>query len=1312
MAVLALTAVGSAIGGALLPGGIGLFGATLSGAALGGAIGGLAGSMIDQTLLAPTVRRTGPRLDDLRVTASTEGAPVLRVHGRMRVGGQIIWASRFRETSSTESSGGKGGGGPKTEVRTYSYFASFAVGLCEGPIDGIGRVWADGRPLDPGDYEMRLHRGTDEQLADPKIVAVEGADFAPAYRGLAYLVFEELPLEGFGNRVPQITVEVIRRPPSDRPALEDLMTGVTLIPGSAEFAYATDAIERREGFGAWEAENVHSDYGRADIDVALDDLEALAPGVRSVSLIVAWHGTDLRAGSCEIRPKVETDDKETRPWTWRVSNVTRASMQLVSRIDGAPALGGAPADRAVWQAIRTLKDRGFEVMLTPFILMDVASDNGLPDPYGAAEQPAYPWRGRITCHPAPGRPGSPDRTPAAAAQVAAFFGTAAAGDFGWHGDRRTVDYDGPGEWSYRRFVLHMARLAKAAGGVDAFLIGSEMVALTAVRDGPSSYPAVAAFRALAAEARAVLGADTRIGYAADWTEYSGHRPDDGSGDVHFHLDPLWADANVDFVGVDLYAPLADWRDGGGHLDAAAGLRGPYDAAYLDANVEGGEGFDWFYAGAEDRAAQVRTPIVDTAHGEHWVFRVKDFHGWWSNPHHDRPGGVRAVTPTAWVPQSKPIVLCEVGCPAIDKGANQPNVFVDPKSSETAVPHFSNGRRDDVAQRAYLAAQLAHWAPAAGNNPVSALTGARMIDASRIFCWCWDARPHPAFPARTDVWKDAENWKRGHWLTGRLGFAALRDVVADIAAPSGAALELADLDGLVRGYAIDRVMSPREAIEPLLEAFGAQALARGAAIRIANRPAEPVAELGPDDLVDPGEGRPAFRLTRAQASEVPAALKLRHVDPDIDYRQAAVEARRLAGEGRAVAEASVPLALSNAEAQALADGMLIEASVARERGEWTLPPSGLALEPGDLVRFAAHGRTTLMRLDEIGDEFVRPAKAVRADPDARAVAPIEDDPRPPPAKGRPIAPAFAVLDLPLIAGDEPAHAPRLAAYARPWTPAAVFRSRDGAGFALDATLPLPATLGALAAPLGPHASGRFDRLNVIEVEVGPDRALESVTAEALFAGANVAAVRGGDGVWEVLQFRDAELVGTGRWRLSMMLRGQAGTEDAAATLKSAGAAFALIDAATPVSTLPEAERGLTLTWTAGPSTRPRDDPTYVALSERAGARGLLPLAPVGLKARRGGSGDVTLSWIRRTRIGGDDFDAREVRLAEEAEAYEVEILGESAPVRVLAAGTQMTVYTHAMQIADFGSAPAALQVAVRQLSAAVGLGLPARTTLAL
>ncbi|HEU0095526.1 MAG TPA: hypothetical protein VFQ52_03670, partial [Rhizomicrobium sp.] len=156
MASLVLGAVGAVAGSALLGGGISLLGATLTGAQIGGAIGALAGSEIDAALMpGGSVTRSGPRLSDINIQASTEGTAIPRLFGRMRLAGQLIWASRFREAVGTTSSGGKGGGSVRVTETDYSYSISFAVGLCEGVATRLGRVWANGTLLDLSQYTLR-----------------------------------------------------------------------------------------------------------------------------------------------------------------------------------------------------------------------------------------------------------------------------------------------------------------------------------------------------------------------------------------------------------------------------------------------------------------------------------------------------------------------------------------------------------------------------------------------------------------------------------------------------------------------------------------------------------------------------------------------------------------------------------------------------------------------------------------------------------------------------------------------------------------------------------------------------------------------------------------------------------------------------------------------------------------------------------------------------------------------------------------------------------------------------------------------------
>src|SRR5947209_18845388 len=136
----------------------------------------------------------------------------------------------------------------------------------------------------------------------------------------------------------------------------------------------------------------------------------------------------------------------------------------------------------------------------------------------------------------------------------------------------------PFEWSFRRFILHYAQLCVDAGGADAFLIGSELAALTRVRSAGGVYPAAQALATLAADVKAIVGSETKVSYAADWTEYGSHVLSGGS-EVRFPLDAVWSVAAIDFVGIDAYWPLSDWRDGDDHLDAASS-QSIYDPDYL------------------------------------------------------------------------------------------------------------------------------------------------------------------------------------------------------------------------------------------------------------------------------------------------------------------------------------------------------------------------------------------------------------------------------------------------------------------------------------------------------------------------------------------------------------------------------------------------------------------------------------------------------------------------------------------------------------------------------------------------------------
>ncbi len=1304
MATLLLAAAGSAVGGAL--------GGTLLGvsaAGIGQAVGAIAGGLLDQRLLGSgsKVVETG-RAHSLRLQTSTPGTPIPRAFGRMRVAGQLIWSTRFLEQVRETTQGGKASA-PSATLREYSYTISLAIGLCAGRIDRVGRIWADGKLLDTKDLVIRVYPGDDEQLPDPKIEAVEGADLVPAYRGTAYVVFEDLPLGPFGNRIPQFSFEVFRAAniPAEGeeagPALPALIEGVALSPGTGEFALETEPAAYVYEGGAREPANIRNPEGRPDLLVALDQLEAELPAARSVSLVVSWFGSDLRCGRCRVEPKAEASDRSAEPEAWSVAGLTTGTAPLVGRdAEDRPVFGGTPSDASVIRAIREMNARGMRVMLYPFLLMDIAAGNGLADPYGRSEQPPFPWRGRITLDRAPGQPGTADQTAAAAAEVAAFFGTARASDF-QIGDG-TVSYTGPQEWTWRRFALHLAALGAAAGGVDAICIGTEMRELTTIRSARTAYPAVDEFISLAAEIRQILPG-AKISYAADWSEYFGHQPNDGSGDRIFHLDPLWADPNIDFIGIDDYLPLSDWRHADTHLDRVI-APAPHSLPYLRNNVESGEHYDWYYADDTARALQNRTPIIDTAHGENWVFRPKDIRGWWENAHHDRIGGVRQATPTAWVPRSKPVWLTETGCPAVDLGANMPNLFYDPKSSESGLPPGSAGARDDEMQRRYLQAKLGYWSEPA-NNPTGTY-GGRMLPADRIYVWTWDARPFPDFPVRESAWSDGPSHQLGHWITGRVSNGSLADVVHEIAVTAGMPdVDVSRLYDSVYGYLIEDTGTGRQALQPLMLAYGLDAHESGGRIVFTMRGiAEPLA-IAAADLAESGDDLGAAVHERASATTVPDTVRLSYLEAEGNYRVMAAEAR--APEANAalprLSAQSLPLALPGSRAQRIAERWLAEGARARERVSIALPPSQLAVEPADLVTLDGPEGPQVFRVERVTDAGARAIEAVRVEasayrPAAAAETRVETKVTPPPG---PIT--ALVMDLPIAEGGTEDHQPHIAVTSDPWAGAvAIYRSATEEDFALVTTVRTPALIGTLAEPLPPGARDRWQRSRT-EVFL-PAGALLSRERIAVLNGANALAVEAVPGVWEILQARDAELVGPRRLRLGQMLRGQRGTEALAAAEIPAGARIVVLDGGVARLPLPLEARGLPRQYRIGPAVRPLGDPSFIAFEATTQGLALRPFAPAALRARREG-GDIRISWIRRTRIGGDSWEGLEVPLAEETEGYRLRILSGATLLREVETAAPAHTYSATQQAADAAAGP--LEIRVAQRSAVFGYGLEREIT---
>jgi hypothetical protein len=206
MARLALGVVGAFIGSFGGPAG------AQAGFMIGSAVGGL---------FEPPQRVQGPRLEDLKVQSSSYGGMIPIYYGAMRGAGNLIWSTDIRETETTESAGK---GGPSVETTNYTYSVDCAIAICEGEIAGIEKIWANGKliynvgPDADADTiaashefatSFTVYNGTTTQLPDPTIEADKGVGNVPAYRGTAYVVFENLQLADYGNRIPNFEFKVI-----------------------------------------------------------------------------------------------------------------------------------------------------------------------------------------------------------------------------------------------------------------------------------------------------------------------------------------------------------------------------------------------------------------------------------------------------------------------------------------------------------------------------------------------------------------------------------------------------------------------------------------------------------------------------------------------------------------------------------------------------------------------------------------------------------------------------------------------------------------------------------------------------------------------------------------------------------------------------------------------------------------------------------------------------------------------------------------------------------------------------------------------
>ncbi|MBS0386482.1 MAG: phage tail protein [Proteobacteria bacterium] len=535
---------------------------------------------------------------------------------------------------------------------------------------------------------------------------------------------------------------------------------------------------------------------------------------------------------------------------------------------------------------------------------------------------------------------------------------------------------------------------------------------------------------------------------------------------------------------------------------------------------------------------------------------------------------------------------------------------------------------------------------------------------------------------------------------------MAQVVRDLCPRAGVQAAVSALMGAVSGYVVDSPATPRHALEPLMAAYDFIAAEHAGDIVFFHRDARPPAELMLDDVAPASHGETFAQ--RDDPADMAIEARVRFLDPRHDYLIANVSARRLDGAEGGVASIDAPLTLEVESAEALARNVLADRRAASETLHLAVGHQLIALEPGD--HLALQGRDDVFEITRIVDAETRALDLVRlrapVDAQLALVAPNH-----PPQPAVAPTPALSVLDLPLLPGSEQDERPLAALFASPWLGPLEVDAGVGVALATQrASVTQAATMGELTWPLWPGPVDRWEHGNAVRVRLYGGT-LSSSSGDAVLNGANAFAIEAG-GEWEIVQARNCVLVGEREYELSGLLRGRLGTAHAMRAPHPAGARFVVLNDQLARMEIGAHEWREALQIAAPPYGLHAADPRAAVATVTLAHASVRPWAPAHVRAVRGVSGEVTVSWIRCARAGGDSWGPGDVPLGENSEAYQLDILDGAAVKRSVTTSAPAFSYSVADQVADFGVLPLSLHVRVAQLDSGGAPGLNTELTITL
>ena len=508
-----------------------------------------------------------------------------------------------------------------------------------------------------------------------------------------------------------------------------------------------------------------------------------------------------------------------------------------------------------------------------------------------------------------------------------------------------------------------------------------------------------------------------------------------------------------------------------------------------------------------------------------------------------------------------------------------------------------------------------------------------------------------------------------------------------------------------GYVINGPADARAALQPLGAVYGIEPYERFDGLVFSNTasPGAPAAIPANGLVVAPNAKAPGLSLPDVET--LPLEVRFQFADEGNDYQPATADARGLQAQKRRTLDLALPLVADRDFMKRAARDLLARSVAALNTASAALPPSLLRIEPGDKVQVPSLDADKVWCAVKTDDALYREL-TLRASSPAPLLASAGARPGLGQAPaGNPGPPVIAVMDLPLLPGESGRKGPRLAAFAEPWP--GDIQILDSAGVKERARLFSPAVMGSIAAPMAAGGiTGRWDHATQITVQLYGG-ALSSAAPEEVLAGANTMAIAHASGVWEVLQFQNATLTGTGTYVLTTLLRGLAGSDDALLHPVEANALCVLLTGASQALPMQDFEIGIPVSTIVRPlGAEPgsvQESTLAVTFADRVSR---LP-SPVHLRASAG-AGSVTFSWIRRARTGGDFWGPADIPLSTVPERYRFRVYAGALVLKEEAVSSPQAQVSDAEIDTWFPAGrPAFLDIGVAQMSPVSGAGIEIR-----